>query len=513
MEYIPLSLLEKIKQSLQTVGNNANPQMEVRAQKAAKYIMEANNLLANTVRTGNSLGPLDICIRREDQNLEPSEIIMVYIENGLAKLASKPYYTTPDKPFVYKYTIGPADDVACEFDGDWVRITNREDIYFDTSTLWAMVTFGEPYIITVNAGVLSVQQGQGESTILVDDGVSKCTIVRGWKDAYSWGAQDQGLVVAYIRNNIAMYRSYTQQINDMPALWETEHIITELPTPLQNLSAFRTNDYRIGFMAENNNIMNLIVTTRNWSSMAILPENIDLGLLDFYIILTGILYTDMFHNENVVLETILEISLLFAGDTIPLFVENLSSIVEQVSARLWSETNEYYTKWYPLITDSEAVYADDVLLIKDTDYTIDYSSGLITTDVVGQIKASYQWFSYGHKIKLITNYGLCNIVGNQSRFTIVDSLSTVFSVTGLEYGEEELDIPIGNYPIRDTIIYSNNFNEGIGSLTINYIFSAGLILGESGQEVNSFSINFNPTGLITPRVTIPPPIVGGIWNE
>jgi hypothetical protein len=221
----------------------------------------------------------------------------------------------------------------------------------------------------------------------------------------------------------------------------------------------------------------------------------------------------MFHNENVVLETILEISLLFAGDTIPLFVENLSSIVEQVSARLWSETNEYYTKWYPLITDSEAVYADDVLLIKDTDYTIDYSSGLITTDVVGQIKASYQWFSYGHKIKLITNYGLCNIVGNQSRFTIVDSLSTVFSVTGLEYGEEELDIPIGNYPIRDTIIYSNNFNEGIGSLTINYIFSAGLILGESGQEVNSFSINFNPTGLITPRVTIPPPIVGGIWNE
>ncbi len=270
---IPSSLLDKVKQAMQTIGNNAEPKMTIIAQKAAKFLTQGSFLNPRTVRTGNSLGPLDICIRREDYMQEPTEIVMVYIEDGLAKVATLPYVHTPDIYFTYQYTVGPATDVACDFDGRWNLITDRSDLYFDTTTIWALQTFGEPYIVTVNEGILSVRQGNGSATNLSTDTV-KCSIIRGWKSTIYEFTNDQGLICAYTKNDGKVYyRNYCEQSNTS-FIWEFEQEITNFTALglVSEINLFRANDYRIGFLAEISGVIHMLLTERSWSGMAILPE-------------------------------------------------------------------------------------------------------------------------------------------------------------------------------------------------------------------------------------------------
>ena len=300
MRAIPDTLRTKINQAFQTIHGNNQPRMDIIAQKVTKYLTEGTLLQARTIRTGTDLGPLDICIRREDVNADPTEIIMAYIENGTAKVATLPYVHTPDQEFTYQYTIGEAVDVACDFDGGWYKITDRTGIYFDTSIIWALQTFGEPYLVRVMTdGTLHIQQGQsGASLQLADSGVTKVSCLRGWKNTYLWN-HDQGIIVAYIRSGAVCYRNYAQQPPDQPALWENERTITEFATPASNVSIFRTNDYRVGILAEISGAMHWVLTDRNWATMAIEAHYISATIKDVLVDLKAITYTDIYHEHTI----------------------------------------------------------------------------------------------------------------------------------------------------------------------------------------------------------------------
>lgn len=309
MRSIPNDLLAKIKNAWQAAGNNTDPKMDIIAQKVTKYLTEGTFLNPRTIRTGNDLGPLDIAIRREDVNADPTEIVMAYIENGQAKVATLPYVHTPDQNFVYRYTIGPATDVAIDFDGRWHRITDRTGIYFETNIIWALVTFGEPYIARVNNGQLLIQQGQGSSITLADSGVTKCSLLRAWKNTYLWN-HDQGIIAAYIKDGVVCYRNYAQQPPDQPALWELEREVTELPTPAQNVSLFRTNDYRTAFMCESNGQMHWTITARNWANMAIEPHYVSAGITDVMVDFIPILETN-WHLEHRISASVSDVGVNF----------------------------------------------------------------------------------------------------------------------------------------------------------------------------------------------------------
>ena len=303
MRSIPSTLQVKIESAFQTIHGNAEPHMDIIAQKVTKYLTEGTLLQARTIRTGTNLGPLDICIRREDVNADPTEIIMLYIENGTAKVATLPYVHTPDQDFEYQYTVGAAVDVACDFDGRWYKITDRTGIYFDIAIMWALQTFGEPYLVRVMAnGSLHVQQGQsGASLQLASSNVTKCSVLRGWKNVYLWN-HDQGVIVAYIRSGEVRYRNYAQQPPDQPALWENERTIAEFDTsvnPASNVSIFRTNDYRVGILAEISGAMHWVLTTRNWATMAIESHTISAAITDVTVSLLPVTYTDIFHEHHI----------------------------------------------------------------------------------------------------------------------------------------------------------------------------------------------------------------------
>lgn len=278
MRSIPSALLEKIKHALQTVGNDANPQMEIIAQKANKYLSQGNLLQPRTVRTGNVLGQLDICIRREDANLDPTEIVMAYIEDNLAKVATLPYNHTPDQKFEYKYTIGPATDVACEFNGSWKKIEDRDGIYFDKETVWALVTDGEPFIVTLQQGALYCQNGSDSSTkiALASSDVVKCSMIRGWKNIQK-ADDDQGIIVAFIKTDGRLYYTNYAIQTDGTTIWEVAREITGSWSKVSNVSVFRTNDYRTGFALEADNNIYILLTTRNWAGMAIPSEIVKAG--------------------------------------------------------------------------------------------------------------------------------------------------------------------------------------------------------------------------------------------
>ena len=304
MRQIPQSLLDKVKAKAQNIHNASNPRMEVIAAKATRYLTEGTFLQARTIRTGESnLGPLDICIRREDVNADPTEIVMAYIEDGQAKVATLPYVHRPDEDFVYRYTIGPAVDVACDFDGRWYKITERTGIYFDTSIIWALQTFGEPYLVRVQSnGSLHVQQGEsGTSLQLASANVTKCSCLRGWKNTYLWN-HDQGIIVAYIRSGAVCYRNYAQQPPDQPALWENERTIVEFDTsvyPADHIAMFRGNDYRVGFTTSINGEMFMTLTPRNWATMAIESHTISAAITGVTVALLPVTYTDIYHEHHI----------------------------------------------------------------------------------------------------------------------------------------------------------------------------------------------------------------------
>lgn len=220
-----------------------------------------------TVNIGEALGPIDVAVRRNSVSEPPSEVIQIYIENGEAKVAST---TVVDRPanfadWVFQYSLGQAVDVAIEFDGSWVHLSNER---------FRMQTQGEPWLFIVKpTGHLYAQQGQTSNPTLLAEGVSEVAAIRGWRNT-KWVDHDQGIVCVYIKDGAVYYRNYAIQPDDNPTIWELERLVDTLPAQVSNLSVFRTIDYRVGVMCESEEYIWWTVSDRNWAGMAIADHTI-----------------------------------------------------------------------------------------------------------------------------------------------------------------------------------------------------------------------------------------------
>lgn len=312
MRYIPASILNKIKKPHQTKAENADPRINLVIQRTKKYIEQGAMLQPIDLWTKENLGAIDIAYRRESRLHAPEFVYAVYVEGGTAHLARIEYIKSIEEAheWTYLYPVGPAVDVAIEFDGRWERTSPEADICFDSPAIWSLVTFGEPWIIRVTAGgALIAQHGQEEPYTLVDAGVTRVGAIRGWKNTYLWN-HDQGIVCAYIRGGLVCYRNYAQQPPDMPAIWEQERVVDVLPSPAQNVSVFRTNDYRAGIIAESNGQIYWAVTGRNWATMAIEPHTIT-AAADIAVELIQLTRTETWHEHLVSADTDLDVALLW----------------------------------------------------------------------------------------------------------------------------------------------------------------------------------------------------------
>lgn len=272
MRYISPTMLQRIQQKIQSLATDSDPRINLILQRTHRYIEQGAIMAPITLWERPNLGPIAVAYRREDHMKAPDYVYVAYIENGQAHLARQEYIKSLEErnEWEFLYTVGPAVDVAIEFDGRWERADPDAEACFDSPARWTLVTFGEPYIFRVlPTGNLVVQQGAGEPFQLAT-GVTKVAALRGWKNVYRWN-HDHGLICAYIRDGQVYYRNYCMQgdNNDpRPAAWEIERD-PGLPTPAQDVALFRTNDYRVGILAESNGEIHWKITERNWAGMAI----------------------------------------------------------------------------------------------------------------------------------------------------------------------------------------------------------------------------------------------------
>ena len=107
-------------------------------------------------------------------------------------------------------------------------------------------------------------------------GVGRICALRGWKSSKT-PTTDDGLIVAYIKSGSVYYRNRCEQANQ-ELVWEDERLVSDLPANCTDIALFRTNDYRVGFVAKDaNNNIHWALTARTWAGFGI-DESIDVRL-------------------------------------------------------------------------------------------------------------------------------------------------------------------------------------------------------------------------------------------
>jgi hypothetical protein len=324
MRAIPSLLLDKIQQAYQTAHGNADPKLDIIIQQSTQALEQGLMLNPCTLWVDEELTAIDVAVSRQDKNQAPQELSMVYIVDGIAKLATLSTTDNVCRDWVYRKDLGSAVDCAIDYDGRWQRITGFDDEFYSVTSRWALVTFGEPYIALVKPdGSLTIQQGDSEPIELAGTGVTRVSLMRGWKNAIIYNA-DQGIICAYIKDGDVMYRSYCLQPPADPALWEVERQVEEFDTsinPATHISLFRTNDYRAGFLAEINGEMHMSVTERNWSGMAIDDHTITATVTDLAVALLPITYPNVYAGEHTVTATISTLSAKLCPEIYPTIID------------------------------------------------------------------------------------------------------------------------------------------------------------------------------------------------
>jgi len=366
-------------------------------------------LKARTIRTGVDLGPARVAVQRPDPFKGPTKLYMAYIEDGWAKVATSLMVDRIPTQWDYEYSLATAIDVAIEFDGRWERIPGGQH---------APYTVGSPFVAIVRPfGRLTVQRGQLDTPFeLAADGVSRVAMLRGWKNTYLWN-HDQGVIIAYIRNGVVCYRNYAQQPPDLPAIWEPERIVTELPTPTQNIALFRTNDYRVGIICESNGRLYWTITTRNWALMAIEQHTIG-AAITLETELISLTYTDIYNDLHTITGVIgLELLTLYGAaynnivtiynednETIHIFFEHQITELVAEDFQVYDENDDLFDVT-GLAADSEDPL-HFVLTTLDLNHSVE---GDLTLKFLGG--------------------------GRGEADQLFDPFNTVFTPTGLEYEE------------------------------------------------------------------------------
>ena len=271
MRSIPPGLLKHVKKRAQVQAENADPSLKILLSRG--LVREMFQVF--TVHSNEDLSDIDVTVRRTETAQLPTHAYAIYVQNGIAHVKSKPLPYDDQTPWQYEFEVGAASAVAMEFDGYWARDHKTRRFNFVTETL--------PWLFYVQGGTLKAQYWQG-SPLNLATGVTKVAAIRGWLRVEGDQTSDQGLIVAYLKSDGTMwYRAYCRQ-NDGSRLWEVERQVTAFPAgTIDDFALFRTNDFRIGFIAEIAGQCYWALTTRNWAGMSVWPERIAARVCDLSI--------------------------------------------------------------------------------------------------------------------------------------------------------------------------------------------------------------------------------------
>ena len=130
-------------------------------------------------------------------------------------------------------------------------------------------------------------------------GVSKVCAIRGWVPTDMDYTNDQGLIIMYLKTDgTTAYRNYCSMTEGYKA-WEYEKELSQFVGTVTDIALFRTNDFRVGFIAQTNNNIWWSLTTRNYAGMSFFPELLSTSISEVTFNVIPITYTDSPHDEHI----------------------------------------------------------------------------------------------------------------------------------------------------------------------------------------------------------------------
>lgn len=245
----------------------------------------------------------DIAIRQLAADNGPNEIWAVGLDKSIAYVRYRKYKEdNANVGWTAVGSLGKALYAAIEFDGNWVLRNNEDQYTLETEEI--------PYIFIVDEqhNLYAYHGIDDEVPILLDTNVSTVSACKGYSSNF-YLEQDQGLVVAYIKNNKAFYRQYVYDTGLKAKHWlDAELLITE---PVESLHVHRLNDYRLGFELSNTSRNIWMYTSRTYVAQAVPREIISPSYQENLAMLYCPADTDLSVSmETAISEDILTIQLL-----------------------------------------------------------------------------------------------------------------------------------------------------------------------------------------------------------
>jgi len=263
MRSIPAALKEKLANRFKVENTDSMARLRVVATQTS-----VNSLLSEPIHEDISPAFGDVAVRQTVGETDLSLAYAICLDDGTAKVYKRKFPAGMEYPWEYQWTLGLAADVAIEFNGVWKMNAAKEWYYLQTEEY--------PYIFYVKNGVLYVQNWNDSATAIpLASGVTQISACKGWQSSVDPDL-DQGLIIGYFKGGTVYYRALCCQDNGS-YVWEAEHEVTTLGTGNTTLSVIRTNDFRIGFLTQNNGRMRLALTHRNYAGMSVRPETVHIN--------------------------------------------------------------------------------------------------------------------------------------------------------------------------------------------------------------------------------------------
>jgi hypothetical protein len=252
--------------------------------------------IPRTIRKKENLGPLETTAYREKGAEYPKCLYQIYIHDGTAIVARCDDIYKNYEKFYDLYVLGPAVDVAIEFDGYWERVSAGEG-----ERQYEFVSEPEPWLFRRLAdGDLVAQKGEhGEPIVLATEVTGRIFALRGWKNVLVTNL-DHGLIIAYLKLGVLCYRTLAEQ-PDGSIVWESEKEIDVFPGSVSDFTIFRATDYRTGIMAEVNGAVWAAVTSRNWAGIAIRAHTIKTRGTGLYVDFINVDYKQGYNPDHTII--------------------------------------------------------------------------------------------------------------------------------------------------------------------------------------------------------------------
>lgn len=260
MRSIPAALKTKLLNRFKAESTDSEPHITMIARQTT-----GNTLLTEPIH--QDIAPLygDVAIRQLEGESEPSLAYAVCLDLGIANIYSRQFPSDEDFPWRHRWPLGEATDVAIEYNGKWMIDVSKEWYYLQTDEY--------PYVFYVDLnGDLYVQYWNDESSrVHLAENASEVSACRGWQSTDE-PEIDQGLIIGYLRDGKVFYRAWCYEDNGQ-MLWETERQVAELGENNVSLTVFRTNDFRVGFIAgRSDGTMHMALTGRSYAGQSVRPE-------------------------------------------------------------------------------------------------------------------------------------------------------------------------------------------------------------------------------------------------